>query len=344
MKIISQNARNGFIKLMVNSVDDLWVIHNILKEGDLVTCKTTRKIKKQEEQEGKRKTIKLKLCVEKIEWHPYVDILRILGKIIEAPEEVSLGKYHTFNLKTGDIIKIEKDEWKEYEINLIKESLKVKAKVLICVFEPGVADFALLREYGIQNIGRFRKNISGKKDVKSLEKEKEEFFIELGRKLEEISNEYGAEKIILGGTGFSLDDFSNVNKDKKFIKKGIFIKISEAGHTGINELIKSNKLKKAVYENKVIEETEIIENLFSEIAKNGLAAYGLNEVKKAVEFNAVKELLVNDNIVRKKEISELIKNVEMVKGKIKLISIEHEAGEKLKYLGGIAAFLKFRIS
>lgn len=343
MKIISKNLKKGFIKLLINSLDDLWSIHNILIKGDLVTCKTTRKIKKTEGQEGKRKTIRLKLRVEKIEWHPYVDILRILGKIIEAPEEISLGKYHTFNLKVKDEIKIEKQEWKKYEIDIIKESLKIKAKVLICVFEPGIANFALLRTYGIQKTGKYKKSISGKREIKRAEKEKEEFFIKLAEKLETMFNEYGIEKIILGGAGFSLNDFSKINKDKKILKKCVFIKVSETGITGINELIKSNKIKKAIYENRVIEETEIIEKLFSEIAKNGLITYGLNKIKKAAEVGAVKELLVNENIIRKKEIEELIKKVEITGGKTKLISIEHEAGEKLKNLGGVAAFLRFRI-
>ena len=86
-----------------------------------------------------------------------------------------------------------------------------------------------------------------------------------------------------------------------------------------------------------------------EIAKKGLAVYG-KAVIDAVNAGAVKILLFTDKIIEKArekekfaEFEKLIDTVEQQGGEVHIISTEHEAGEKLDGLGGIAALLRFKI-
>ncbi|MEM2563942.1 MAG: mRNA surveillance protein Pelota, partial [Candidatus Bathyarchaeia archaeon] len=76
----------------------------------------------------------------------------------------------------------------------------------------------------------------------------------------------------------------------------------------------------------------------------------LSEVERAVSLGAVEEILVTDELIRDSSddemlhLEELIRSVEDKGGRVRIISIEHEAGAKLKSLGGIAALLRFPIS
>ena len=80
-----------------------------------------------------------------------------------------------------------------------------------------------------------------------------------------------------------------------------------------------------------------------EIAKNGLAAYGIDEVKKALNYSAIEILLVTDEMLRKRHIEEIMNLTESIGGKVMVISTSHDAGKQLKALGGIAALLRFPI-
>ena len=91
--------------------------------------------------------------------------------------------------------------------------------------------------------------------------------------------------------------------------------------------------------------------LFKEISKDNLAAYGLKEVKEAVNSGAVAMLMVTDSLIQKsrqddkyQEIEELMKVTEQIKGEVFIISSDNEAGKKLDGLGGIGAILRYKVN
>jgi protein pelota len=67
-------------------------------------------------------------------------------------------------------------------------------------------------------------------------------------------------------------------------------------------------------------------------------------------IRAVETLLITDVTIRtasieqRKELEELMREVEGKKGKVMVISASHEAGEKLLSIGGIAALLRFPVT
>jgi protein pelota len=98
-------------------------------------------------------------------------------------------------------------------------------------------------------------------------------------------------------------------------------------------------------EERIEKETKLVEELITEIHKDsGLAAYGIAEVKKAVEAFAVKQLLVLDEYLRTDpEAESAVEAADAAKAEIVIISSEEEPGMKLKGFGKIAALLKFKI-
>jgi protein pelota len=91
----------------------------------------------------------------------------------------------------------------------------------------------------------------------------------------------------------------------------------------------------------------LVEDILTEISKNGLVAYGIEEVKKAIEFGAVKSLLILDSMMQEisnnQELASMLNKTEDFGGKIIVIDSEFEQGKKLKGLGGIAALTRFRV-
>ena len=119
--------------------------------------------------------------------------------------------------------------------------------------------------------------------------------------------------------------------------------VSTTSRAGLNEVIKRGIINRIYAESRVAKETQLIEKLLEEIAKNGLAVYGIDDVKKALEYSAIDILLVSDSLVRNHEIEKIIDIAEEMGGKVVIVSSEHDAGKQLKALGGVAGLLRFPI-
>ena len=72
-------------------------------------------------------------------------------------------------------------------------------------------------------------------------------------------------------------------------------------------------------------------------------AYGLAEVKKALEKRAVDTLIISESIDTKTA-EELEKLGEESGAKVEFISIETNEGMQLKNLGGVGAILRYQIN
>jgi len=93
-----------------------------------------------------------------------------------------------------------------------------------------------------------------------------------------------------------------------------------------------------------------MEEVLSRLGKGSMdVTYGFDVVKNASTMGAVDKLLVADVTLREASddkrilLESLMRNVEEKRGEIIVLSVEHEAGEKLLSLGGIAALLRFPI-
>jgi protein pelota len=342
MKILSANFRKNFAKILVQTNDDLWTLSHVIEPKDVISGRTFRKIKKEENQEGKVKPVFLKMLVEKVEFHKYADTLRVLGNILEGPEDVP-KLHHTFNIEIGSTITIEK-EFGTYHINQLKQAADAAEKVdlTIIAVDSTNATFAELRQYGVKFKGELNIQLP-RKDDPNYEKRKDEFVDKLMKKVETLEN-----KIILAATGFSAENLREAFPEK-LRKRILFTKINSGGKSGINEVLKTGVIDKLVADSRASKESQLVEKLMEAIAKD-MATYGMDHVRKANDYGAVSILLVSDALVgeyklagRLNEIDQIMRAVESNRGSVNVISDEHEAGKRLKALGGIAAILRFKI-
>ncbi|WP_048148459.1 mRNA surveillance protein pelota [Palaeococcus ferrophilus] len=355
MKILHRDMKKGEIKVKAETLDDLWHLYHIVEEGDHVYARTLRKKAQRSDSLRAEKVevipVFLGVKAEKIDFHRFANNLRITGPIIHSSsEEVPLGKYHTITVQEGTVITIQKPKWKGYQLDRLREAEEAskRAKVVIVVIDDGEADMAVVREYGVEVVTSIRHNLGGKRYNTNREADEKKFFHDVAKTMEEILAREKAERVIVAGPGFVKEDFHKFlgQNYPELAKKVVVEDTSVTGRTGIYEVIKRGIVDRVYHENRVAKEVQLVEKVIAEISKNGLVAYGLKEVEEAANYGAIETLLVLDELLRgeiKEKIEKLMEYARAMRAEVVVVSSEHEGGEKLKAIGGIAALLRFRV-
>ena len=353
MKITSQDEKKGTIELFPETLDDLWHLSHIIAEGDIIYSKTTRRIQdntgdKLRSDRGVKRTFVLGISVESVSFHIFTGKLRIIGSIISGPEDlVPLGSHHTIEAKLNTPITIKKEKWSSYVLNRINRAIEASKKLsaIIVVIEDDVADFGLMRQFGIEYYGPIMGNVSGKRIIdKNRKKNIEKFYERIVEYIEKFDN---IQTIVLAGPGFFKNDFFKFLESKypDLAKKVIIEATGSGGRVGINEVLKKGTVEKLATENRVAFEIAAVDELLQDIAKNSpLVVYGKKQVTEAINMGAIEKLLVLDNLIRSENLEESMDMVENMSGEVLVISSQHEGGKQLEALGGMAATLRYAIS
>jgi protein pelota len=329
MKLIRIDRKTGEAEIKIEDITDLWHLKQIIEEGDIVSGRTIRKtvIKRGDDIEyGEKKPVVLSIKTEKTELKD--GILRVSGKITGGQKDIELSSYHTMNLEPGLFLKIQKT-WKPYHIDRLKKAQIKHPLLLITVLDREEADFAILKESGIEMIATIRR-----KDPENLDDYHMEIYDFLKKK--NIKN------MIIAGPGFERENLFKFisNDDKDFAKNIIIEHTSNIGVTGIREVIgkSSNRVLK---ETRVAKESEAVREFMERVAKEELVVYGPEETRKAVEYGAVSKLLISFEKAR--DFEDVMERAEKQRCEIIIIGSDHELGEQFLHMGGIGGLLRFRI-
>jgi len=331
-------GRRGEIKLIPENLDDLWHLKFVIEPGDVVFA-WTKRIRESSDKlrsDKEKVTVRLGIEVERVEFHRFANRLRITGKIVAGVED---SGYHTINVPVGKEISVIKEEWKEEQLRRLKEAEEASKRpdVVIVTMEEGEAIIGVVRQWGIEEVADVRMGY-GKESSGRIE-----FFHEVMKQLENLDFKY----LVLAGPGFTKEDFAEFLKEKKPDWKIVTCDASTVGTRGFLEVLKRGVLGRIVGEVRLAEEAEYIDLLMERIAKEDRVAYGLEEVKRAYDYGAIEVLLVADEFLREQrerwDIDGFMREVEVMKGKVVIMSTEFEPGQRLMALGGIAALLRFPI-
>jgi len=347
MKIIYKDLKKGIIKLIPETMDDLWHLQHIIDKGDLVKALTFRTAEQNTDKLRLKKTEKkpmiLGIRVEDVEFHQFSDRLRIHGVIEEGPQD--LGSHHTINIKAGEFkeLTIEKEEWRLHHLKRLEDAIKSSKRtdIVFVSLDDDEAVVGVIRQSGIQTVAEIQSHRSGKL-YKSSVNEKE-YFGEIIGVLKSVKQR--DIPLLIVGPGFAKDRLVTYGRETlPEIFSPIFVHgTGNGGLAGVYEAMKGGAAEKIGKENRVILETKLIEQVFEEIAKDGNVAYGKEEVKNALENGAVSYLLILDKIARTDDGEKLLELAKVQKSNFYIINSTHEAGKRLGGLGGIAALLRFKV-
>jgi protein pelota len=350
MRLISRDYKKGFVKLLITDEEDLWELFKIISEDDIIVSKTTRLIKKSDSKEGKRKPMTLKIRVTKTDWSG--SELKILGVIIEGPEDVPRGSHHSFILKEGSKFKLIKDKWNLFEKSVINKSVKLReGAIIITLLDSKDNHHAVLKGLRVKHLSNSSSSLP-RKDMPGYDKELIKFYDKTINQSINLMNSYKAELIIFAGPGFTPEELKNRLKEvhPELLKKSQFTKVSNVSKAGVNELVKGGFIKSIRQESKISKESELVSEFFLRLRKEKLIKYGFKEVKYAIGGGAGEVLLLSDELIREyrlrkefKKIENLLYIAEQNNTRIEFVSTSHDLGKRFHKMGGVALLLRYNV-
>ena len=305
---------------------DIWKLYKIIHKKNFQIGSKSLRVIKIDDREKKVKAF-IWISGEKVSFEN--GKIRVTGKIISSSnEEVPIGVYHSIDIIIGNeyTLKISLFDWEKKFL----KGRKKKRKIILVSFEYGDTLIYSLNDK-LREIEEIKRNLPGKDDP-NYSSLREKYLDDVVREMNKIRGDY---PLIIGAHSVVIDSL------KKKIKAN-FIPIGNTGERGIFEIIKKG-VKQVEKENRISREIEEVEEFLKRISKNELVVYGKEEVRRAVEWGAVDELLVSEDcLFEDEEVQKIVNEAENKNMKIEIISTDHELGIQFKHFC-IAGFLRYQI-
>jgi protein pelota len=355
MKILGKNLGKGFVKVVPETIDDLWHLYNIIYKNDEVYAQTTREVKPNEKYarpgRGERISVFLGVKVETVSWDRFLGRLRVHGTICQGPENVPGGAHHTISIALNTAATIVKKEWARHHLERLEKASRTSEKPIVIVsIDDESCAIATTAQYGINERVEERVKLPGKLEPERRATAVNDYFRGVLNSLRRVW-EPAQSPIVIIGAGYVKNDFAKFleNEAGDIAKSVVDVKgVNNGGVAGINEALRSGVLLTTVKRLRIAEETQVIEEVLKRLGKGELTiSYGLEQVEKASKMGAVEKLVLADLMLRESSdeqrlhLEQIMKEVEQKRGATMVISTEHEAGAKLVALGGVASLLRF---
>jgi len=273
-----------------------------------------------------------------------------------------------------------------------KDMVREKEVYGLIVMDTAAADIGLLKgkkvilEKHIDSLVP-GKTIKGGASQRRYQRIRDEAKHDHLKKIGEIASKvFNEEKdlkgIIIGGPGFLKEEFKEGDFLDYQLKEKIMgsIDTGDTGIQGLQEMLQRGE--SLIQEASATKERHIMEEFFEHLKKDdGLSIYGLEEVNHALDYGAVKTLLISEglNWVRakltcscgysiekdinldkiekcsqcgkdmtideEKDLIEILsEKAKSLGSEVEIISVDSREGEQFKEIGGVGAILRYKIS
>jgi peptide chain release factor subunit 1 len=195
----------------------------------------------------------------------------------------------------------------KFHTEYLEEFLKEKETYGITVMDSSEATFATLKGRRLEVVQKITSGVPGKFDAggqsanrfrRAREAKLQEYFGRVGGHITEIFLPITDLKgIIIGGPGPTKDDFQKGDYFHYTLKDKIVATVdtSDASESGVDEVVERSPeiLRKVRY----VQEKKVVQEFLYEVGHDtGLATYGENEVRQALERGAVRTLLLSEGL------------------------------------------------
>ncbi|RUM33554.1 MAG: peptide chain release factor 1 [Archaeoglobus sp.] len=215
-----------------------------------------------------------------------------ITEIIEPPEPVPLYKYHCDS---------------SFYLEPLKEMLKEKDLYGLIVIDRREATIGLLRGKRIEPLSRATSMVPGKhrqggQSSVRFERLREiaihEFYKKVGEKATEALLPYKDNLlgVLIGGPSPTKEEFYEGNYLHHELQKKIvgLFDVSYTDESGLYELVE--KAEDVLQELDLMKEKKLVNKFLKEVVKDGLAAYGEDEVRRYISLGAVDTLLLSEDL------------------------------------------------
>jgi protein pelota len=341
LKILENNIGNDELKIRIETLDDLWYIKNLLEPGDLIVSDVFRRVELNDDMDRakstERKKIKVKLKVEKVDFQPYTDKIKILGEIIEGDEA---GSHQSIFLGTDDEFLLIK-EFTDEDLNLLREATDTSQStgIYFISMDDEEATVCALRPYGIQELASIKSGKSGKYfDVKQ---QSSGYYQEIEYVLKNIRDII---ILIILGPGFEHSKFYNFINQNPYFKnfKKYDFAVEDTGKRGIYEFLGSEKSENILKNSRLVRDEKIINKFLEGLNKSATSIYGYGDILKYAQMGIIQDLIISEEKFHAPETRELL-SILNGSANIHVISRYSDSGEIIKKFGGYCAILRYSI-
>ncbi|KAI0006388.1 hypothetical protein F4779DRAFT_596701 [Xylariaceae sp. FL0662B] len=359
----------GSVTLLPVDPEDMWHANNLIGSEDVIKAHAVRKVTKESKTgstASERVHTDLTIRVTSTFFDAAASQLHVSGTVIVENAFVSLGQYHTLDLELNRPFTIwKKYGWDSVAKETLQDALKqdVEGTVAAVVMQEGLANICLITEYRTILKQRVESNIPKKRSTSSdQDSGMRRFFEKTLSTLVRTIDFSKPRPLLLASPGFVATDFKKyisdegarrVDKQMMAMAKEATVVHSTTGHLhSLNEILKSPEVLATMKDMKFSRETGFMDEFFDKLRRDdGRAWYGTAPVEKAVKEGAVGRgggvLLINNSLFRSMDITIRMRYVAMVDkvkedgGEARILSSDHESGQRLDALGGIAAVLTY---
>jgi len=335
--------RNNFdFEFLVETLDDLWVLSQVINPQDKLYGTTERKVKIGSETNYKivKKLIFVELLVRQVKFEN--EVLRVTGEIQNETEFTAKGASHTLKFGLGDKLKITKKELLKFEDKLINNAINSKkSHNLLVLLDKDTIVVSEFSNFSYKVI--FTQSGLGSKKYHITDVNEEEEKLKLIESL--LGKDYN--NIIFAGIGIYKDKFAKYVKDKLGLKILTF-SYPDVRSQVIPKVIKNISESGVLEDSQITYENKFMQEFLANLNKKEKYAYGEDDVKNAINSGSVEVFMITTEFMAEKkekdeylETSNLMKLVEQLNGNLVIIDSSRENGTILDGLGGIGAILRY---
>ena len=342
--IIRENGEN-VLTLTVEEEDDLWYLSNLISPGDHLRMTVMRRVERKQDmnraKETERKPVTVTIVCESVGFQEFSQNLRVLGTIVEGPEE-DIGDHQSLSVSKGDSFDLLSKKFSPEEEKLLEESLNrgIRGRTIFVTMDDEAAEIFISRSYGNQRTARIESGKSGKMYENNYSETS--YFRKVMEALENYSGR--GYVLIISGEGFTPQKFERFVKETSsgFASVESF-STTRSDEASIYELLSGEGAAKATETLRLAKDTRVVEKFLSLLRKGDLAAYGYDSVRKATEMGAVDTIIVTEDEFRKDQVKDLIRIAQGFRSGIHIISASAEPGKIIRSFGGICATLRYTV-
>lgn len=335
-------SKKGSVEIIVEKTVDIYMLYNLLEARDQIKTHTCRKIALKSTGTQKKVTLFMEVKIEDSILNIEYSRLYVKGKILSEHENVKRGAYHTIEVVLGSRLKITKSEWTAVSLEILHKMQSTNFDMLFVILYDKVTE-VLFFSCGL--INRTQK-ITAKgmsyravfeyieRNIEGIKKAVVVAFADDDQK--QFSMQLSGFKGIASHTKFFC--YAQLDRDMKGLSGRRL-----AGQI-LSEPRYLDMLRSPMLEDEVRKVYLFNKNFYK---APGLVCVGIDEVFDAVEYGAVKDVLVTYESHRelsfedRDRLDSAISQTKNMGGSAVMIPEMHVVGQQLKDMGGIAANLKF---
>ena len=373
MKVFQQSTFTGTVgemgevRITAEELEDLWHVYNLVYVGDIVTALAVRKVQHESKTgsvDSQRVKLNLAISVEKIDFDPAGEEVRLSGLVRNECEGVRLGSRHTLTLECHRQFVLRKEEWDSVSLARLKDAAAdpdTRADLWAILMREGFAQ--LCHVTGGMTIvkAKLEAHIPTKGDPRVLlgaKTTRQKWFEQLLSAVMRHVNFNHLRCMVLAGPGFTKDSFwewmvaTAAKREMRVLNqskpKWIVTHASSAYKHALKELFRDPAIAARVADTRAGGEVAALSEFLQTMSKSpDSVTYGLRHVQAAMEQQAISKLLLVDSLFRSQNVQRRAEYVALSDGckdagaKVLIFSDQHPSGVQLTQMSGVAAILRF---